>query len=67
MAAESSGRTRCAERSATRGAIQHSWMQLNAVAYPFVRSVAAQMHDHDDRADFLVAVDLILEGLAALT
>lgn len=60
------GRQRGADRSATLGAIEHSWMQLDAAAYPFVRSVAAQMHEHDDRADFLVGIDLILEGLAAL-
>lgn len=40
-----------------------AWSQLDAHMYPFVQSVATQMRVHDDRADFLVGIDLILAGL----
>lgn len=59
------GRERGADRSAMLGEMAGRWAQLDADAYPFVRSVAAQMRDHDDRADFLLGIDLILAGLAA--
>ena len=36
---------------------------LEELGLPFVRSVAAQMSAHDDRADFLVGIDLILQGM----
>lgn len=59
------GRRLGIERSAVLGAVAASWAQLDAHAYPFVRGVAAHMHAHDDRMDFLVGIDLILAGLAA--
>lgn len=58
-------RTRGAERAEVLGAVADNWSQLDAQAYPFVRSVAAQMSAHDDRADFLVGIDLILQGMLA--
>ncbi len=42
------------------------WQELDAVAYPFTRNVAAQLRKHDDRAEFLAGIDLILAGIAAL-
>ena len=39
------------------------WAVLDPDAYPFTRSVAAQLAEHDDRVDFLAGVDLILGGL----
>lgn len=39
------------------------WSQLDPSAYPFVRSAAGQLRIHDDRADFLAGVDLILRGI----
>ena len=42
-----------------------TWSQLDAADYPFTRGIAAQLREHDDRADFLVGIDLILAGLAA--
>lgn len=57
-------RTRGADRGEVLGAVAGAWSQLDALQYPFVRSVAAQMAAHDDRADFLVGIDLILLGAA---
>jgi AcrR family transcriptional regulator len=39
------------------------WKQLDAEAYPFIRSVAAQLRRHDDRAEFLAGIDLVLAGI----
>lgn len=58
-------RTRGAGRAEVLGAVADHWSQLDAQAYPFVRSVAAQMSAHDDRADFLVGIELILQGMLA--
>jgi len=41
------------------------WKKLDAHAYPFTRKVAAQLREHDDRAEFLAGIDLILSGVAA--
>jgi hypothetical protein len=42
------------------------WLRLDPDAYPFTRSVAGQLRAHDDRANFLVEIDLILGGIAGL-
>ena len=41
------------------------WKALDAHEYPFVRKIAAQLPGHDDLAEFLAGVDLILKGIAA--
>ena len=33
--------------------------------YPFIRRIAGQLRDHDDRAQFLARIDLILPAIAA--
>ena len=38
---------------------------LDPDEFPFTRSVAAQLRDHDDRAQFLAGIDLILAGIQA--
>ncbi len=43
-----------------------SWSQLDPELYPFARSIAPQLGTHDDRADFLAGIDLILLGIAHL-
>jgi AcrR family transcriptional regulator len=53
------------EREDYLEAVGAEWSQLDADAYPFTRGIAAQLREHDDRADFLVGIDLILEGIAA--
>jgi AcrR family transcriptional regulator len=59
------GQERALDRSTFLDALGTQWSQLDADAYPFTRSVAAQLRDHDDRADFLAGIDLILDGIAA--
>jgi AcrR family transcriptional regulator len=54
------------DRSAALDAMSAAWLQLDADEYPFTRSVARQLRDHDDRADFLAGVDLILNGMGFL-
>lgn len=41
------------------------WEKLDPSEFPFTRNAAAQLRDHDDRAEFLAGVDLILAGIAA--
>lgn len=41
------------------------WKQLDAREYPFTRKVAAQLRAHDDTAELLAGIDLILAGVAA--
>ncbi len=41
------------------------WKELDAHEYAFTRSVAPQLREHDDRAEFLAGIDLILAGVAA--
>ncbi|MCY0915118.1 TetR/AcrR family transcriptional regulator [Massilia antarctica] len=42
------------------------WSRLSPVDYPFARSMAGQLRIHDDRADFLAGVDLILNGIGVI-
>lgn len=41
------------------------WKALDAQDYAFTRNVANQLRKHDDRAEFLAGIDLILAGIAA--
>lgn len=41
------------------------WTELDADEFPFTRHVAKQLREHDDRAEFLAGIDLILAGIAA--
>ncbi len=41
------------------------WRALDADEYPFTREVAAHLPGHDDHAEFLAGIDLILAGIAA--
>jgi AcrR family transcriptional regulator len=56
-------RTRGLDRSDFLEAVSTAWSQLNPEEYPFARSVARQIRDHDDRTDFLAGIDLILSGI----
>jgi AcrR family transcriptional regulator len=53
-------------RSAFLAAAAARWAQLDPAQYPFVRQVAAQLSEHDDREQFLAGIDLILAGIAAV-
>jgi AcrR family transcriptional regulator len=46
--------------------VASSWSQLSAADYPFARSMAPHLRAHDDRADFLAGIELILEGIDAI-
>jgi len=56
-------RTRGLDRSDFLEAVSTAWSQLDPKEYPFARSVARQIRDHDDRMDFLAGIDLILCGI----
>jgi hypothetical protein len=42
------------------------WAKLDLADYPFLRRIAGQLRDHDDRAQFMAGVDLIVAGIAGL-
>src|SRR5471032_361972 len=42
-----------------------TWSQLDAQDYPFTRSMAGKLREHDDRADFLAGIDVIVRGITA--
>ncbi len=56
-------RTRGLDRSDFLEAVSTAWSQLDPDEYPFARSIAGQIRDHDDRVDFLAGIDLILSGI----
>ena len=56
-------RTGGLDRSDFLDAVSTAWSQLDPKDYPFAQSVAARIRDHDDRADFLAGIDLILTGI----
>lgn len=58
------GRALVGDRAAILGEVAQAWSQLDVDAYPFTRSIAAQLAVHDDRADFLAGINLILRGMA---
>jgi len=51
-------------RSDFLDAVSIAWSQLDPDEYPFTRSLAGHLRAHDDRADFLAGIDLILRGLS---
>lgn len=57
------GQARGVDRVAFLDAIATAWSQLDPDRFPFTRSVANQLPAHDDRADFLAGIDLILAGI----
>jgi hypothetical protein len=44
-------------------AIAAQWAQLDPAEHPFVRQLATLLPGHDDREQFLAAIDLILAGI----
>lgn len=47
------------------GVMARAWAELDAQEYAFTRSMAGPLRDHDDRAEFLAGIDLILAGMTA--
>lgn len=54
-----------ADRTAFLDAAATTWAELDPDDYAFTRTVAGQLREHDDRAEFLAGVDLILSGITA--
>jgi len=54
------------DRSAFLATVAAQWAQLDPAEYPFVRQVARQLPEHDDREQFLAGIDLILAGITTV-
>jgi len=54
------------DRSTVLASVAARWARLDPTEYPFVRQVAAQLPDHDDREQFLAGIDLILAGIESV-
>jgi len=50
-------------RNDVLGAESAIWASLDTAEFPFLRTIAAQLRDHDDRDQFLAGIDLILAGI----
>lgn len=55
-----------ADRSAFLATVAARWAQLDPAEYPFVRQVARQLPEHDDREQFLAGIDLFLAGIGTV-
>jgi AcrR family transcriptional regulator len=53
------------DRSAVLAEIAGRWTQHDPTVYPFVHRIARQLQEHDDRAQFLAGIDLIVAGIEA--
>jgi AcrR family transcriptional regulator len=54
------------DRSAFLATVAAQWTQLDPAQYPFMRQVATQLREHDDREQFLAGIDLILAGITTV-
>jgi AcrR family transcriptional regulator len=52
-----------ANRTEFLATVSAVWAKLDPDEYPFIRTVADQLPGHDDRAEFLTGIDLILAGI----
>lgn len=59
------GRTQGIDRASVLDAMATEWSQLDPKEYAFVRGLAGHLGRHDDRADFLAGIDLILSGIGS--
>jgi AcrR family transcriptional regulator len=53
------------DRSTFLAGVAAQWAQLDPARHPSVHRAATQLRDHDDRAQFLAGVNLILAGIEA--
>ncbi|CAL9324446.1 TetR/AcrR family transcriptional regulator [Streptomyces sp. SudanB182_2057] len=69
VAGQNAANTRAAQanpdRTAFLDAVAAAWRELDPDEYAFTRDVAGQLREHDDRAEFLAGIDLILAGVTA--
>lgn len=54
------------DRERFLGDIAAEWSDLDPTAFPYLRRIAPALADHDDRAQFLTGLELILTGIEAL-
>ena len=54
------------DRGEYLGAVSRAWAELDPDDYSFTRTVADQMREHDDRAEFLAGITLVLAGITAV-
>ncbi|MEU8172525.1 hypothetical protein AB0C14_06600 [Microbispora hainanensis] len=66
VAGDASGTPGDVDREEFLGDVSTAWHDLDADAYPFVRAIAGQIREHDDREQFLTGIALILDGIAHL-
>ncbi|KMO94326.1 TetR/AcrR family transcriptional regulator [Streptomyces roseus] len=64
-AANAHGQESEQDRTEFLDGVSAAWANLDPDAYPFTRDVAEQLREHDDRAEFLAGIDLVLAGIAA--
>jgi AcrR family transcriptional regulator len=55
-----------ADRAEFLNTASRAWQDLDPDDYPFIRSIADQMREHDDREQFLTGIDLVLTGITTL-
>ncbi|MEV0146479.1 MULTISPECIES: TetR/AcrR family transcriptional regulator [unclassified Nonomuraea] len=55
-----------ADRAEFLDAASRAWQDLDPDDYPFIRAIADQMREHDDREQFLTGIDLVLTGITTL-
>jgi AcrR family transcriptional regulator len=53
------------DRATFLGNAADAWAALDPGEYPFTRAAAERLRDHDDRAEFLAGLDLVLAGIIA--
>lgn len=58
-------RTHGIDRDAFLAALSSRWLALDPDEFAFTRSFADRLPTHDDRADFLAGIDVILGGIAS--
>lgn len=55
-----------ADRTEFLTTASRAWQDLDPDDYPFIRAIADQMREHDDREQFLAGIDLVLTGITTL-
>lgn len=55
------------DRDAYLAQTAERWEKFDPAEYPFLSRVASDLRDHDDRDQFVIGLDLLLEGLNAPT
>ncbi len=58
--------TSVTDRDAFLDTASQAWKALDPGGFPFLHAIADQMRRHDDRAQFLAGIDLVLAGVTAL-